>query len=191
MFPSQIGRGLGLVLTGLALGGLALSTDAADDPFRHSIDHPDLPRSTKRQPFQENAVPLPPYPADEDLRAVEIRLPERDLRVAVDAASLSVSKQGVLRYVMVIESARGARNVLFEGLRCAGDRYKTYGYGTSDGRMVALERVEWRPLSDDPSGIRERLARYYLCDATHNTTSVRAIRRVLRGGSQEFEDLFD
>jgi hypothetical protein len=70
------------------------------------------------KPWVELAAQLPPYPQTENLLEFNVSSATRN-RHYVDAASISVGSDKVVRYTVVIESAGGARNVSFEGMRCA------------------------------------------------------------------------
>ncbi len=68
-----------------------------------------------------------------------------DFRFFVDRASLSVGKDGVVRYTLVARSPLGAENVSFEGIRCREGTYRVYAFGRSDGRWT--ERATgWRRI---------------------------------------------
>ena len=67
--------------------------------------------------WQEAAVEFPAFPRQEDLLAFYVSA-ATDNRFFVDGSTLSIGGDGVVRYVLVIEAAGGARNVSFEGMRC-------------------------------------------------------------------------
>jgi hypothetical protein len=71
----------------------------------------------------------------------------------VDTASISVGKDRVVRYTVVIEATGGARNVSFEGLRCESGERRLYAYGHPDGtwskaraRNAGWETIKFRSL---------------------------------------------
>ena len=97
-----------------------------------------------REAPRDESVTPPPFPQ----RANLIEFPIADaggFRFFVDGSTLSVDKQGVVRYVLVAQSPSGTRNVSFEGLRCAGAQYRAYATGQSDGTWIAA-RTTWQPL---------------------------------------------
>ena len=64
-----------------------------------------------------NTIPTPPTKRGE---LIEFSVPgTRDFRFFVDASTLSVDNEGIVRYVLVARSASGTENVSFEGMRCA------------------------------------------------------------------------
>ncbi|MEW6132508.1 MAG: CNP1-like family protein [Pseudomonadota bacterium] len=96
-------------------------------------------------PWEEMAASLPPYPKNENLIAFEVSSATSN-KFMVDTASLSVGKDGVVRYTVVIESPRGARTVNYEGMRCDTGEYKIYGFGQADGSWTENKRAAWEPF---------------------------------------------
>lgn len=70
----------------------------------------------------------PPPPAFDVGKLVTFDAPlSSSLIYGVDPASVSISNSdSLVRYVMVATSASGARNVMYEGIRCATGEVKTY-----------------------------------------------------------------
>lgn len=101
----------------------------------------------------------------------------------VDPATLSISGDGIVRYVMVATSASGARNVFYEGLRCATGEYKTYARYTPEGVWSKVDNAEWRSVFGSmPSKHALQFARAGACDNTVPASSVGEIVRRLKGG---------
>ena len=104
------------------------------------------------------------------------------LQFGVDPASLSISSDGVVRYVIVASNASGARNVFYEGIRCATGEYKTYARYTPEGRWVKAENAEWRSMFGNmPSKHALQFARAGACNNAAPTLSVGEIVRHLKG----------
>ncbi|MCA1978795.1 MAG: CNP1-like family protein [Thiobacillus sp.] len=102
------------------------------------------------KPWVETAAQLPPYPKAENLLPFDVSSATRN-RFLVDAASIGVGADKVVRYTVVIEAAGGAKNVSFEGLRCATGERRLYAYGHPDGswskaRNAGWEAVQFRSL---------------------------------------------
>ena len=77
--------------------------------------------------WKESSVPPPPAFNVDKLVTFEVS-PNSSLVFGVDPASINISKSdGVVRYVMVAANASGARNVMYEGIRCETGEFKTYG----------------------------------------------------------------
>lgn len=124
------------------------------------------------KPWVEVAAQLPPYPRVENLLPFTVSSATRN-RHFIDSASLSAGSDGVVRYTVVIEAAGGARNVMFEGLRCVTAERRLYAYGQPDGTWSKARNAGWegiklrsalsyhKPLFEDilcPDGIAVRKA---------------------------------
>ena len=97
----------------------------------------------RQAPREDNVVP-PPYPSRANL--IEFQVPETgELHFYVDGSTLSVDKEGVVRYVLVAQSSGGSPNVSYEGLRCAAAEHRLYATGQADGTWVP-SRNGWQPL---------------------------------------------
>jgi len=117
-------------------------------------------------PWKESQQALPPYPQDADLLEFKLDGPGSAFEYRIDSKSLLLAGDGVVHYTVVLASRTGVINVLREGLRCATKQYKTYGYGTPELTLVALEKSEWRKIdSQGPARFRRDLLNYYLCDS--------------------------
>ncbi len=97
------------------------------------------------KPWVEVAAQLPPYPKAENLIPFDVSSATSN-RFFVDAASISVGEDLVVRYTVVIEAAGGARNVSYEGLRCESGERRLYAYGHSDGSWSKARNAGWEPI---------------------------------------------
>lgn len=105
--------------------------------------NPDFVEDTT--PWEEIAATLPAYPRNENLVPLAISSATGN-KFMIDAASMSVGKDGVVRYTAVIESPRGARTVNYEGLRCETAERKIYGFGQADGKWTENKRAAWEGI---------------------------------------------
>lgn len=116
--------------------------------------------------WQEDPLSLPAYPDPATLVAVNIGRPGDPYRYFIDPASLHVGRDDVFRYTVVMQSAEGATNVLYEGIRCGRGTGRAFAYGTGEHAFRVLPGAEWEPLSGDgPRAYRFVLGRGYLCTA--------------------------
>lgn len=149
----------------LVLFLLAAQADARDDAFVPDSG-PEVPASVREidDPWVEQVVKVPPWPADADLIAFPVDGPDRGFRFAIDGRNLAIGDDGVVRYTLVAESASGARNVSFEGIRCTPrGQHRIYAYG-SGGRFHTIADSDWQPISaSDSDPYRYDLWRTYLC----------------------------
>lgn len=97
------------------------------------------------KPWVEVAAQLPPYPKPENLIPFDVSSATNN-RFFVDAASISVGGDNVVRYTVVIEAAGGAKNVSFEGLRCESGERRLYAYGHPDGTWSKARNAGWEPI---------------------------------------------
>ena len=105
--------------------------------------NPDFVEDTT--PWEEVAASLPPYPKDENLVPVNVSSATSN-KYMIDTTSLSVGKDQVVRYTVVIESTRGARTVNYEGLRCETMERKIYAFGQADGKWTENKRAAWEGI---------------------------------------------
>ena len=97
-----------------------------------------------RQPAPDEKVVPPPFPSR--ARLIEFPVAEAaGVRFFIDGSTLTVDKNGVVRYVLVAQPAGGSPNVTYEALRCAAAEHRVYAVGQADGTW-ALSRTTWQPL---------------------------------------------
>ena len=107
----------------------------------------DFEEDFERVPWQEMAVQLPPAPSKEVLLPFYVSAAINN-HFFIDAASLSVGEDGVVRYILVVETAGGARNVSYEGIRCLTRERRIYASGRLDGAWSRSRNNQWEPILD-------------------------------------------
>ncbi|HZD21763.1 MAG TPA: CNP1-like family protein [Burkholderiales bacterium] len=134
-------------------------------------------RKLQGQPAEEE-VALPAYPQPANL--IEFRRPDAEgFRFFIDRTTLSVEKEGVVRYVFVARSSEGAQNVTYEALRCETAENRVIAVGQPDRTWVTA-RSGWRPISA-PRHLT--LYRDFFCPQGQAIASVAdAVRALERGG---------
>ncbi len=134
------------------------------------------------KPWVEIAAHLPTYPAAANLIPFEVSSATRN-RHFIDAASISVGKDSVIRYTVVIEAAGGARNVVFEGLRCATGERRLYAYGHPDGSWSKARNAGWEPIRvHSLLSYRKALFEDYFCpDGIAVYSAEQAVKRLKQG----------
>ncbi len=103
----------------------------------------------------------------------------------IDASTLSVGSDGIVRYVLVVRTAGGATNVSFEGINCKELAWKLYATGRSDGTWVKAHanHFEWRPIENKPVNRHHAaLSRDYFCPVRNPIKSAEEGRNALRLG---------
>lgn len=160
----------------MAAGALLLVASAA--VLAQSRFEEDFDDDTK--PWQEIAVQLPAPPADADLLPFYVS-PTATQSFAVDAKSLSVGSDGVVRYTLVSKSAEGALNVSYEGIRCASFERKLYAFGRPDGNWSRSRRDQWERIANAAANRQQAaLAKDYFCDGKTVAGDAREILERLR-----------
>jgi hypothetical protein len=118
------------------------------------------------KPWQEIAVQLPPAPKNEDLLPFYVS-PTATQKFFVDAKSISVGSDNVVRYTLVSISQEGAKNISYEGIRCATFEKKVYAIGQEDGSWVRSRRNQWDGIIRGYANRQHAaLAKDYFCENT-------------------------
>ena len=104
-------------------------------------------------------VALPGYPRPGELMPFTVS-GSGEFDFFVDPASLSVAKDGIVRYTVVARSRSGADNVSYEGLNCKAAEYALYAVGQSD-RSWRKSLAAWKPI--ERSRWERTLADQYFC----------------------------
>lgn len=107
----------------------------------------------------------PPPPAFNPDRLVPVDMPPYvSLRFGVDPATLVITPDGIVRYVMVTKNDVGSVSAMYEGIRCASGEVKTYARYSSSGHWSAVKDPQWQGLNDNlPSRHAMALARQGVC----------------------------
>ena len=129
----------------------------------------------------------PAAPSFNKAQLIPIEMPRYvSLRFGVDPATLSITTDGIVRYVMVATSESGTINAMYEGIRCATGEVKTYARYTGDGQWLPLKDAPWRELNDNlPSRHALALARQGACESrSAPASSVAAIVHALKNPNQ-------
>jgi hypothetical protein len=114
--------------------------------------------------WQEIAIQLPAAPLPENLLPFYVG-PTVTYSFAIDAKSVSVGTDGVVRYTLVTTSASGARNISYEGIRCLSLEKKLCAFGHTDGLWSRSRRDQWDRISAKTANRQHAaLAEDYLCD---------------------------
>lgn len=119
---------------------------------------------------------------------VAIEMPRYvSVKVGVDPDSITISEDGIVRYVVVAISPGGNVNAAFEGIWCRAGEVKTYARADNDRQWNAAPNPQWRKLTDSqPSMHALALARQGVCEGRSAAApSPQAIIRKLRQSSFE------
>jgi hypothetical protein len=99
--------------------------------------------------WKENPVDtLPPLPQPDSLLPFDVSQ-NTPLKFFVDAKSLTVGTDGIVRYTVVVTSPGGAHNVNYEGIRC--DTYEWRQYAGLNADHDGWDRTvesDWRRIEN-------------------------------------------
>lgn len=107
----------------------------------------DFEEDYETRQWQEVEVQLPSAPKSESLLPFYVSAATEN-RFFVDGATLSVGSDGVVRYVLLVLSPQGGRNVTFEGMRCETRERRIYASGRQDGSWSKSRKNEWIRIQD-------------------------------------------
>lgn len=113
---------------------------------------------------REGEVALPKGYDEAGLQWLDIDGGPNGFRYAMDARSVTYGVNNTVRYILVVESASGARNAYFEAMRCNPPEYRTYGYADASGQFRRSRKSRWIQVGRDPWQMRESLAEQVICD---------------------------
>jgi hypothetical protein len=133
----------------------AFSMPAWPAPDAFDGEHDEKPRA-------EAEVELPAFPQDGDLIPFEVGS-VTDKRFLIDEKSVSVDKDGVIRYSVVVLSSAGARNVSFEGMRCPTGERRVYAFGRNDGTWSKARGSKWAGIRGSENTYPVALFSDYFC----------------------------
>lgn len=167
-----------ICLSALALVPVAQAQSLLDDQFDDTT-----------RPWQEIAVQFPAMPTDAALLPFDVSATATQ-RFAIDAKSLTIGSDAVIRYTLVTQSQAGAKNISYEAIRCASLEYKIYALGHADGTWSRARRDQWQPIVNNAMNRQQAaLVQDYFCLANSPASSVAEMLRRLRRQETLTKDL--
>ena len=140
-----LGTGLGTVALLVLFGCSHVPTEPVrGTPMRGQSQGP-LPGVPEEQPFVEENIPPPPFPAESKLIEFKLRGVTSN-RFFIDGSSLTLGKDKVVRFILVIRTPEGVSNVTFSGLRCSDHDWKDYAYARADHTWSVDKDATWRRI---------------------------------------------
>jgi hypothetical protein len=146
------------------------------------IHKPDKNNFEEPEPVGEESLRLPSYPKESDLIEFYVG-PRATNRFFVDGNSLSVGKDGIVRYTLLVRTSGGATNVSYEGIQCSSREFKIYAVGNADGTWSANRMTEWRLIENKlVNRHHAALNRDFLCPIGNPIYTAEEGRNALRRG---------
>ena len=97
--------------------------------------------------WREAEVVLPGLPLPASMKPFFVSAAASN-KFLVDPASLSVGSDGVVRYVLLVETPGGARNMTYEGMRCSTREKRIYASARRDGSWSPSRNEAWEKIRD-------------------------------------------
>lgn len=158
-------------LTSAILASLVLMTLNAAGPAQAQV-------YALEDPVDWKESPVPPPPAFDVKKLIPLEVSAgSSLNYGIDPASITITdSDNLVRYVIVASNGSGARNVMYEGIRCSTGEYKTYGRYSPDGKWNMVANPEWQSMFGPmPSKHALRFARAGACDSAASAPSVNVL----------------
>jgi len=136
----------------------------------------------QKKTWKEIEAQIPAYPKQENLILFETA--PAGHQFFIDAASVNIGSDGVVRYTLMMKTAGGAVNVSFEGIRCETREQKYYAFGQPGGGWTRARDPAWRPiLVRQHTRHLSLLHSDYFCEGRDTVKTARAAVDALRYGS--------
>lgn len=132
--------------------------------------------------WQEVEVQLPAPPRPESLQRFYVSAAS-DNTFLIDLATLNIGADGVIRYVLVIDTPSGGRNVTFEGIRCESRERRIYASGRRDGSWSKARNNDWQRIQEQYAN-RHHAALFteYFCPSGVIAQDADEVRGALKNG---------
>jgi len=142
----------------------------------------DFEEDYESKQWQEIEVQLPAAPKQETLLPFYVSAATEN-RFFIDGATLTVGSDGVVRYVLLVLTPQGARNVTYEGMRCLTRERRIYASGRQDGSWSKARKNEWVRIQDAYAN-RQHAALFleYFCPIGNNVQDAAEARNALIKG---------
>jgi len=125
--------GLSLLVHAAAAVAVVALSACSGTPAPHKDDSDFVYLLDRKPTWTEIQNPvLPPLPQAADVLQFDVSTTS-NLNFGIDAKSLSVGQDGVVRFTAVISSPAGAHNIYYEGIRCDTYEWRLYAAANDAG----------------------------------------------------------
>ena len=172
----------------LLLAGVVANAAAQSGAYPGRPAAKNYPADEDEMPWRELEIEPPGFPKPENLREFYVSAVATN-KYSIDASTLSVGADGVVRYVLVVQTSGGATNISFEGMNCKENSWKHYATGRSDGNWTKSRatRIEWWPIENkEVNRHHAALSRDLFCPAHNAIRSADEGRNALRLGKHPY-----
>lgn len=178
----------------IACGCVLLAACAGDG--KYDTSNPDwaqggmpLPPKVSGTDREWTESEAPPPPAFDVKRLEAIAMPPyMTLKFGVDPNTITITNDGVVRYVVVASNAHneGAVTAYYEAVRCSAASVKSYAR-FNNGKWEEVAKPEWKSFRDLNSSYSRQLAVQGLCRGESPRASVKDIVANLRDPSRKLQ----
>jgi hypothetical protein len=172
----------------IAAAWLAMSvaqpSEAADRPGRG--DQSPVPGVPERdeQETREVQVSPPSYPREGDLAEFTLRNPTIN-RFFIDTSTLTIAKDRIVRFVLVVRTPSNETNVRFAAIRCENREWKDIAFAGDDHSWNIDENAQWRRIQQlRYNNFQETLYTDFFCTSgvlsSHVAGDTRKLVKLLR-----------
>lgn len=139
----------------------------------------------EEKPWAEVAAQIPVFPAEEDW--VEYRIGAvSDKKYFIDVKTLSFGSDGVVRYTLLVLTDQGAKNISYEGMRCASAERRLYAFGRSDKTWSKARNNQWVKIAGGSNNHHVDLFTTLFCrNGAVLFRNDEDLRRALRSGAPQ------
>ncbi|WP_261803529.1 CNP1-like family protein [Variovorax sp. PAMC26660] len=180
-----------LILAGLCALVAACSSKGynTDNPDWAQGGMPLPPKVTSTDAeWQESEAPPPPKFDVKRLEPIAMP-PYMTLKFGVDPATITITHDGVVRYVVVASNTHnqnGSLNAYYEAVRCSTAEMKSYAR-FDNGAWEEVKKPEWKSFRDLNSSYSRQLATQGLCRGNAPRDSVKDIVANLRDPARKLQ----
>ena len=136
----------------------------------------------EKKSWTELQAQIPRYPKPESLLKFDAGANTANTYF-VDAVSVSVGDDGVVRYTLVVKTGGGATNVSFEGIRCESRELKVYAFGRANGEWSRARDSQWRRIeAREVNNHHLTLHHLHFCPARKWAAPLAQILQTLKSG---------
>ena len=135
-----------------------------------------------RDRTDEPKLALPEYPNPANYLPFEVSA-VTPFTFFVDAKSISVAPNAIVRYTLIAKSSDGALNVSYESMRCTDGNFRVYAYGSVGNSWFEVRNPKWELIrTDRRNPQRAVLFNDYFCPLTGYIANAADAVRVLKSG---------
>lgn len=185
-FRRNAERALLLACFGI-LAGCASGPHDTDNPDWAQAGMPPPPKRSEADTEWEETV-APPPPAFSESRLLPIEMPPyMSLKFGIDPGTIAITKDGIVRYVVVAHNRNGGGvNAFYEGVRCSTAEMKSYAR-YNNGAWQEITKQEWKRIDDLNSRYTRALSTQGICRGNAPRNSVGEMVQNIRNPIREVQ----